>query len=226
MKLYPSKSVKYLGIYLDEHLNGSAHIDYLIPKLRRANGMLAKIRHYTSPQQTKQIYHAIFASHMTYGCQVWGQTSNNTHIKKIQTLQNNAIRLITFAPDFRDNVTPIYAEHYILKIKDLISLKNLLVIHNFFKNKIPKNFNGFYSINENPENGNLIKSIRKTKPPQRYQQYELTETDMQPQQHNNEFQYRNVVIPGQLTELNYNSTKYGRKSFRNSSTLLWNVFKK
>ncbi len=47
MKLYPSNSVKYLGIYLDEHLNGSAHIDYLIPKLRRANGMLAKIRHFT-----------------------------------------------------------------------------------------------------------------------------------------------------------------------------------
>ena len=27
MKLLPSKSVKYLGIYLDEHLNGSAHVN-------------------------------------------------------------------------------------------------------------------------------------------------------------------------------------------------------
>ena len=49
MKLFPSKSVKYLGIYLDEHLNGSAHVNILLPKLRRVNGMLAKIRHYTSP---------------------------------------------------------------------------------------------------------------------------------------------------------------------------------
>ena len=40
LKLYPSKSVKYLGIYLDEHLNGSAHMEVLIPKLRRANGMI------------------------------------------------------------------------------------------------------------------------------------------------------------------------------------------
>ncbi len=48
MKLYPAKSVKYLGIYLDEHLNGSAHVEVLIPKLTRANGMLAKIRHYSS----------------------------------------------------------------------------------------------------------------------------------------------------------------------------------
>ena len=47
MKLIPSKSVKYLGIYLDEHLNGSEHVNILLPKLRRANGMLSKIRHYT-----------------------------------------------------------------------------------------------------------------------------------------------------------------------------------
>ena len=70
MKLFPSKSVKYLGIYLDEHLNGSAHVNILLPKLGRANGMLSKIRHYTSAEHMKSIYHAIFASHMTYGCQI------------------------------------------------------------------------------------------------------------------------------------------------------------
>ena len=37
---------------------------------------------------------------------IWGQSFNNTHINKIQTLQNNALRIITFCPDFRDHVTP------------------------------------------------------------------------------------------------------------------------
>ena len=78
--IYPSNSIKYLGIYLDEHLNGSAHAESIIPKLRRANDMLAKIRYFTSPQQTKSIYHAIFGSHMTYGCQIWGQSNNLSHI--------------------------------------------------------------------------------------------------------------------------------------------------
>ena len=64
MKLFPSDSVKYLGIYLDEHFNGSAHVNILLPKLRRPNGMLSKIRHYTSAEQMKSIYHAIFSSHM------------------------------------------------------------------------------------------------------------------------------------------------------------------
>ncbi len=90
------------------------------------------IRHFISCQQIKQIYHAIFASHMTYGCQIWGQTYNNTHINKIQTLQNNALRLICFASDFRDHITPTYVNLSFLKIKDLISQKNLLLIHDYF----------------------------------------------------------------------------------------------
>ena len=113
MKLYPSKSVKYLCIHLDEHLHGSAHEEILIPKLQRANGMLAKIMHYTSVNQTKFIYHAIFASHMTYGCQIWGQSFSNTQINKIQKLQNNALRLIIFAPNHRDHITPLYADQNI-----------------------------------------------------------------------------------------------------------------
>ena len=121
MRLCPSKSVKYLGIYLDEHLNGSAHIEVLITKLRRANGMLAKIRHYTSTDQTKSIYHAIFGSHMTYGCQIWGQSFTDTYMNKIQVLQNNSMILISFADNFRDHVSPIYQNYNLLKIKDLIS---------------------------------------------------------------------------------------------------------
>ena len=105
--------MKYFGVYLDEHLNDSAYAEIIIPKPRRANGMLANIRHFTSPQQTKSIYHAIFGSHMTY------------------------------APNFRDHIKPTYLEHNLLKIKDLISLKNCLLIHYYFNHKLPSSFDVF-----------------------------------------------------------------------------------
>ena len=47
-KLQLTNSVKYLGVHLDSHLNWSKHIEVLAPKLNRAAGMLAKIRHYVS----------------------------------------------------------------------------------------------------------------------------------------------------------------------------------
>ena len=67
----PSKVVKYLGVYIDEFLSGEYHCQELVKKLNRANGMLAKARHYVPHTDLKNIYHAIFASHLLYASQVW-----------------------------------------------------------------------------------------------------------------------------------------------------------
>ena len=66
----PSKVVKYLGVYIDEFLSGEYHCQELVKKLSRANGMLAKARHYVPQADLKNIYHAIFASNLLYVAQV------------------------------------------------------------------------------------------------------------------------------------------------------------
>ena len=65
-RILPSKSIKYLGIYLDETLNGSFHCKVLALKLKRANGMMAKARHYISEGDLRSLYFTIFLpiSHM------------------------------------------------------------------------------------------------------------------------------------------------------------------
>ena len=143
----PSSNIKYLGLYLDEYLNGSAHCDKLQTKLRRSNGMLAKSRHYLrqNPQNILNVYHSIFSSHMIYGCQIWGQ-NDSRYLKKIQVLQNNALRLVTFAGSFRDHVSPIYKHLCILKLRDFVTLQNLLMVHDFFNNKLPESFSGYFTL--------------------------------------------------------------------------------
>ena len=42
-KLFTSKSVKYLGVILDEHLQWNFHINQLCLKLNKANAMYCKI---------------------------------------------------------------------------------------------------------------------------------------------------------------------------------------
>ena len=86
-KLQPSEYIKYLGIYLDETLSGKHHCELLKIKLNRANGMLSKIRYYVSKEELKFIYFSIFSSHMTYGCQVWGQ--NTVHTRQISNFINH-----------------------------------------------------------------------------------------------------------------------------------------
>ena len=77
-------------------------------KLSRAIGMLAKIRHYVPRNTLRNIYFAIFNSHLLYGSQVWNQGDNALQ-DKIQILQNKALRIINFK-DFRETANPLYKE--------------------------------------------------------------------------------------------------------------------
>ena len=65
-------------------------------------------------------------------------------LKKMQVLQNNALRLITFAESFRDHVSPIYKDLHILKLRDFVTLQNLLMVHDFFANNLPESFAGYF----------------------------------------------------------------------------------
>ena len=47
-RLYPSKSVKYLGIKIDENLNWKQHIHDITIKLNRVNALLFTIRNYVN----------------------------------------------------------------------------------------------------------------------------------------------------------------------------------
>ena len=133
--LTPSKSVKYLGVHLDEHLNWKIHISTVASKLCRANGALSKLRHFVPTQILLNIYHAIFSSHFRYASQIWGLCDNSvTH--RIQTLQNTAIRLITFNGP-RVSATPLYAELGILKAFDQVKVMNILHIHKYLNGNLP-----------------------------------------------------------------------------------------
>ena len=91
-KITPCNSVKYLGIFIDCHLNWQKHKTELSAKLSRAVGMLSKIRYYVKKETLRMIYFGIFSSILTYGSQIWGQ--QNAVTKKLQILQNKVLTII------------------------------------------------------------------------------------------------------------------------------------
>ena len=134
-RLYPSKYVKYLGILIDSQLNWSYHVKSLVPKLARANGMLAKIRHYVSQESLRSIYFAIFSSLMNYGSHVWGQATNG-NVKRIIKLQDKSIRIINFAK-YHDPTSELYKNSKILKFEDQIKINNYFHVHDSINRQLP-----------------------------------------------------------------------------------------
>ena len=70
-RLYPTESVKYLGVKIDANLSWQHHVNDLSIKLNRANALLFKMRKYVSLKILRSIYFAIFDYYLSYCCLVW-----------------------------------------------------------------------------------------------------------------------------------------------------------
>ena len=155
-KIYLSNSVKYLGLYLDQHLNWKSHIHALSSKLSRAIGMLSKIRHYVSFNTLISIYYAIFSSHMTYGCQIWGQKGNAIR-NKISILQNKALRIILFKPN-DESTKPLFHQSNVLKFNDYVTLQNALFAYDHIHNTLPTSLQNIFTLVKNTHEHNTRNS--------------------------------------------------------------------
>ena len=72
-RLYPTETVKYLGVKTDTNLSWQYHANDLSIKLNRANALLFKMRKYVSLKILRSICFAIFDSCLSYCCLVWAQ---------------------------------------------------------------------------------------------------------------------------------------------------------
>ena len=51
-KLDPTENVRYIGVYIDHFLSWDFHISQVSNKLSRANGILSKLRYFTTKEIT------------------------------------------------------------------------------------------------------------------------------------------------------------------------------
>jgi hypothetical protein len=146
-KLNLVNSIKYLGIKIDSNLSFTSHLQDLALKLSRANGMLAKIRHFVNHETLLNIYYAIFHTHLIYACQVWGQSHHHTFLR-LTHLQNKALKIIYFQ-NTNSNSNILYYLSKVLKLHDLIQLSNCLFVWNQHHNNLPLTFSNFFNYRDN-----------------------------------------------------------------------------
>ena len=144
-KINIMKETKYLGMIMDEHLTFKNHMDTVKLKLNRANGLLAKLRHYVNLTLLRTIYYAIFEPHLRYGCQLWGQTQTQV-LQNIEQIQNKALRILNFKNPW-DPIEQIYKESKIFKLKDIVTISNLKFVYDQMNKILPRVFETF-SINK------------------------------------------------------------------------------
>jgi len=93
----PEKTVKLLGVTLDQHLTFGHHIDSVVNKCQGLLGILAKATPYLPKDLLKLLYTTLIRSHMEY-CSSIFSSSAKTHLKKLDVIQRKAARIIYEVP--------------------------------------------------------------------------------------------------------------------------------
>ena len=84
---------------------------------------------------------------MTYGCNLWGLTSEE-NISKIEVLQRKCVRIMTFAP-YNSHSNDLFLELNLLKVRDLISLSQLKLVYDFHNSYLPTDLMTLFQLSSN-----------------------------------------------------------------------------
>ena len=88
-------TMKYLGVLLDSALKWDKHLQNLVTKLSKANGVFYKIRNLVPRKIILLLYNALVGSYLRYAITSWGSCSP-TLLSALQAAQNKIIKTIFF----------------------------------------------------------------------------------------------------------------------------------
>ena len=145
-RLYPSNSIKYLGIKIDRFLHWHDQVNSIAVKVNRANALLLKIRNYVNMKTLGNIYFALLDSHLSYSCIVWAQIINT--VRRLIILQKRALRIMNFK-DQLFHSRPLFSSNNILKLGDKITSENIIFVSKSINRQVPSIFYDWFTFSGN-----------------------------------------------------------------------------
>ena len=127
----------FLGVHIDQRLKWNDHINHVSMKVSRANGILSRLKHFIPKHVLQTIYHVIISPHLNYGNLLWGFNCN-----RIIRIQKKSIRIINNAR-FNSHTEPLFKRCNILKLTDMVTLRQLIFYEKMCNAAIPNYFKSF-----------------------------------------------------------------------------------
>ena len=164
---------KYLGVWMDQSLTWSDHIDKLSKKVNKRLGVLRRVKNVLPQNTLNLLYKTLILPHFDYCDAVWGNSSK-TLLDKLEKLQNSAGRIILGLP--RRSSTD-----FVLSTMDWITLEDRrtfhlnVLVYKSLTFKLPPQLCNCFIVTSNAHSyntrsgshGNLVLPFSKTKSGQR-----------------------------------------------------------
>ena len=124
----PETSVtKFPGVYFDNGLNFSSHINILSKKISKTIGLLFKLNKFLPSHILQILYTSLVQPYLIYGLEAWYSTYKN-HTNKIFILQKKAIRAANKL-DYNEHTNNYFKSNFILKLEDQFKLQISIYVY-------------------------------------------------------------------------------------------------
>lgn len=130
-----SDCCRFLGVELDSNLKYHRHVAYIRKKMTYGIRLLIKSRLYFNPSILMSLYFSFVHSHISYCITSWGNTYT-THLTSVQTIQNQAIRILTSSP-YLSNAKSLLHENNILTVSELVKYNLGIYMYRTINNQLP-----------------------------------------------------------------------------------------
>ena len=146
-KIAKVSSSKYLGVIIGCSLRWSEHVDYVYKKLVKFTSIFYKLRNYLPQQCLKKLYYAFIYPHISYGLEVYGNTTTS-QIDKLFKLNNKILRILLNKP-LCTPVVDLYTEMNTLPIPTLHEMLMLMFVHKYVHHRhlLPEVFHDYFAEN-------------------------------------------------------------------------------
>ena len=138
------KTIKFLGLHLDENLAWRDHINKTCSKIRSINYHLNQVKKTLPLKLRILLYNALIKPHVEYCLTIFG---NSSSINLLHKVQKQSIR-ITFNKPFNSHTQPLFKQANSLNVLDLYKLNTQTLLRKQIDNLLPTNIQSIFNFNK------------------------------------------------------------------------------
>ena len=136
------KSVKYLGVFLDQELNWESHVNFICSKIMKLAGAFHYISQFINNDSVLNIYYAYIFPHIKYGIEIYGACPAYV-MNLLQATQTRLLKIL-FKIKPRESATEMFLKYKLLTCRQIYQLYTSLFVYKQQNRLLPVTFNEFY----------------------------------------------------------------------------------
>ena len=147
---YPTKSVKFLGVEIDDKLQFTEQAKRIGSKARSGLFALNQAKHYLNTENRLTLYNSLIGSHLQYAAAAWATLLPKAKLNELEKLQKKAMRIVA-GVKYNEHTAPLFKKFKVLKLVDIARVQAMTLIAAHKKGESPGGLESIFQMERSNE---------------------------------------------------------------------------